>query len=196
MAGRATTPAVFLALAALAVTALAVVPAAPSALAYERQPELERVVAQLAGVQAEVRCPSSEEWVGDPIWGSGSDVSRGWAYTHMLKDYVVLHPLLCEAAARATDGDVPAAERAAGVLVLVHEANHVRRWRGRWSESKVECQAIRTFKRGARMLGASPTLANELLPYALALHLRMGARFREYADPKCRLPVWAPPFTP
>ena len=45
MTSRATTPAILLTLAALAVTALAVVPAAPSALAYERQPELERVVA-------------------------------------------------------------------------------------------------------------------------------------------------------
>lgn len=196
MTSRATTPAILLMLAALAVTALAVVPAAPSALAYERQPELERVVAQLAGVQAEVRCPSGEEWVVDPIWGSGADVARGWAYTHMLKDYVVLHPLLCAAAARASDADVPASERAAGVLVLVHEAYHVRRWSGRWSEGKTECQAIRTFRRGARMLGASPALANELLPYALALHLRMGARFKEYASPKCRLPVWSPPFAP
>ena len=151
-----TTPAILLTLAALAVAALAVVPAAPSALAYERQPALERVVAQLAGVPAEVRCPSSEEWVADPIWGSGSDVSRGWAYTNMVKDYVVLHPLLCAAAARATDGDVPAAERAAGVLVLVHEAYHARRWQSRWSEAKVECQAIRTFKRGARCSARPP----------------------------------------
>ena len=196
MTSRATTPAILLTLAALAVTALAIVPAAPSALAYERQPELERVVAQLAGVPAEVRCPASDEWVADPIWGSGGDVARGWAYTHMLKDYVVLNPLLCAAAAQATDGAVPPAERAAGVLVLVHEAYHVRRWSGRWSEGRAECQAIRTFKRGARMLGASPALANELLPYALALHLRMGARFKEYASPKCRLPVWSPPFAP
>lgn len=134
--------------------------------------------------------------MADPIWGSGPDVTRGWAYTHMLRDYVVVHPLLCAAAAHAADPDVPLAERAAGVLVVVHEAHDVRRWTGRWSEAKTECQAIRTLKRGARLLGASTALANDLLPYALALHLRMGARFAEYAAPKCRLPVGEPPFAP
>jgi hypothetical protein len=181
----------------LAVASLVVgVPGAPSAHAYERQQDLERVASRFAQRQAEVRCPSGEEWVADPIWGVDPTTPRGWAYTNMVKDYVVLHPRLCAAAAKMADADVPLAERAAAALVLVHEAFHVRRWSGRWSEAKVECRAIRNFKAGARFLGASNALANDLLPYALALHLRMGARFPEYADPKCRLPVWVPPFSP
>jgi hypothetical protein len=170
--------------------------AAPSAHAYERQGDLERVVSRLALREAEVRCPSGDEWVNDPIWGTDPVAPRGWAYTNMVRDYVVLHPLLCAAALRMADSQVPMAERAAAALVLVHEAYHVRSWAIRWNEAKVECQAIRNFKLGARLLGASPALANELLPFALALHLRMGARFPEYADPKCRLPVWVPPFSP
>jgi hypothetical protein len=180
-----------------ALTALvADVSGAPSARAYERHAELERVVARFALREAEVRCPSADEWVADPIWGPDPRVPRGWAYTNMVRDYVVLHPLLCAGALHVTDPEVSMAERAAAALVLLHEAYHVRRWSGRWSEGRVECQAIRNFKAAARALGASPTLANELLPYALALHLRMGARFPEYADRRCRLPVWAPPFAP
>ena len=67
------------------------------------------------------------------------------------------------------------------MLVLVHEAYHVRRWAGRWDEAKVERRAIREFKKAAVLLGASRELANELLPYALAVHLRMGALFRSTA---------------
>ena len=170
--------------------------AAPSAQRYERQAALERVVSRLALREAEVRCPTGDEWVNDPIWGTDPVAPRGWAYTNMVRDYVVVHPLLCAGALRMADPQVPMAERAAAALVLVHEAYHVRQWAIRWNEAKVECQAIRNFRAGARLLGASPQLANELLPFALALHLRMGARFPEYADRRCRLPVWVPPFSP
>ena len=113
----------------------------------------------------------------------------------MTKDYIVLHPALCAGARDSVQTDVPVWQRAAGVLVLVHEAYHVRRWAGRWNEAKVECRAIRDFKKAVVLLGGSRELANELLPSALAVHLRMGAVFPEYrAD--CRLPVWAPPFSP
>jgi hypothetical protein len=45
------------------------------------------------------------------------------------------------------------------------------------------------------VLGACQ-LANELLPYALAAHARMLRLFPEYRDAACKLPLWAPPFTP
>ena len=86
----------------------------------------------------------------------------------MTKDYIVLHPCALRGRARRVQLDVPAWQRAAGVLVLVHEAYHVRRWAGRWNEAKVECRAIREFKKAAVLLGASRELANELLPSALA----------------------------
>jgi hypothetical protein len=80
--------------------------------------------------------------------------------------------------------------------VLVHEAYHVRRWAGRWNEAKVECRAIRDFTKAVVLLGGSRELANELLPSALAAHLRMGAVFPEYRARECKLPVWTPPFSP
>ena len=166
---------------------------APRAAAYERPPELERVASILALRPAEVRCPSTDAWVSDPIWGGGA---RAWAYTSMLKDYIVLHPALCAGALAVSDSTVPTWQRAAGVLVLVHEAYHVRRWAGRWNEAKVECRAIREFTKAVVLLGGSRELANELLPSALAAHLRMGAVFPEYRAPNCKLPVWRPPFSP
>ena len=69
----------------------------------------------------------------------------------------------------------------------------MRLWPWRRNEAEVECHAIRHFKVGARLLGASPELANELLPYALAAHARMG---RLYRDDNCKVPLWAPPFSP
>jgi hypothetical protein len=178
---------------ALALVVASLAAPAPRAAAYERPAELERVASILASRQAEVRCPSMEGWIGDPIWGSES---RAWAYTSMTKDYIVLHPALCAGARAMSSTDVPLWQRAAGVLVLVHEAYHVRRWAGRWNEAKVECRAIRDFTKAVVLLGGSRELANELLPSALAAHLRMGAVFPEYRARECKLPVWTPPFSP
>jgi hypothetical protein len=67
---------------------------------------------------------------------------------------------------------------------------------GDGNESKVECHAIRHFSEGAELLGASPELANELLPLALAAHARMVALVPEYRDRRCKLPIWSLPMTP
>jgi hypothetical protein len=181
---------------ALALALVLALLAAPRASAYERPLGLERVASTLALREADVRCPSMGEWVGDPIWGSATPQRRGWAYTNMVKDYIVLHPALCAGALAVSDSTLPGWQRAAGVLVLVHEAQHVRRWPGRWDEAKVECRAIRDFTKAVVLLGASRELANELLPWALAVHLRMGALFPEYRERACRLPVWTPPLAP
>jgi hypothetical protein len=147
--------------------------AASPAPAYDRPLVLERVASFFALRPAEVRCPSPEEWASDPIWGTAPNPQRAWAYTDMVNEHIVLHPALCAGAGAVQDATVPAWQRAAGVLVLVHEAYHLRRWKWRRSEAKVECQAIRHFTTGAQLLGASPELANDLLPYALAAHARM-----------------------
>jgi hypothetical protein len=123
-------------------------------------------------------------------------VQRAWGYTDMADDYSVIQPLLCAGASGITDPAVPAWQRATGTLVLVHESYHLRRWPWRRSEAKVECQAIRHFRVAARMLGASPELANDLLPYALAARERMVRLYPNYRDPRCKLPLWALPMKP
>ncbi len=174
----------------------AVLAAASPASAYERPGELERVASIFALQDAEVRCPSNEEWIADPIWGTEPNPARAWGYTDMIDEYIVLHPALCAGALAVSDPALPSWQRATGVLVLVHEAYHLRRWSGRRNEGKVECQAIRHFTVGAERLGASPQLANDLLPYALAAHQRMVTLFPNYRDRNCKLPLWALPMSP
>jgi hypothetical protein len=169
--------------------------AAPAASAYQRPAELERVASLFALRDAEVRCPSNEEWIADPIWG-GPTSGRAWGYTDMIDEYIVLHPALCAGALAVSDSALPRWQRATGVLVLVHEAYHLRHWSGRRNEGKVECRAIRHFAMGAERLGASPELANDLLPYALAAHQRMVTLFPNYHDRGCKLPLWALPISP
>jgi hypothetical protein len=134
-----------------------------------------------------------DEWIADPIWGTGQ---RAWGYTNMLREYIALHPALCAGALAVADATVPAWQRGTGVLGLVHEAYHLRRWKWRRNEAKVECQALRHFITGARLLGASPELANDLLPHALAAHARMVRLFPDYYDRTCKLPLWALPMSP
>jgi hypothetical protein len=183
------------AVATLAVVVGALLAASPAA-AYDRPPLLEQVASRFANGPAEVRCPSTEEWIADPIWGTGPNPQRAWGYTNMLRDYIALHPALCAGALAVPEATVPAWQRATGVLVLVHEAYHLLRWQWRRAEAKVECQAIRHFTVGAQLLGASPQLANDLLAYALAAHARMVRVFPEYYDRTCKVPLWAPPISP
>jgi hypothetical protein len=170
--------------------------AASPASAYDRSPLLEGVAAYFAMHASEVRCPSLDEWVGDPIWGAAPNPARAWGYTDMIDEHIVLHPDLCAGALAVSDPGLPLWKRATGTLVLVHEAYHQRRWKWRRNEARVECQAIRHFVVGAQLLGASPELANELLPSALAAHARMVTLFPEYRDRRCKLPLWKLPMTP
>jgi hypothetical protein len=170
--------------------------AVQSAFAYVRPPLVEEVAAVFALRPVDVRCPTMEEWVSDPIWGNAPNPQRAWGYTDMINDFSVIQPLLCTGAAAVTDQALPAWQRAAGVLVLVHESYHLRHWRGRYSEAKVECQAIRHFRQGAELLGASADLTNDLLPYALAAHDRMVRLYPNYRDRACKLPLWTLPMQP
>jgi hypothetical protein len=180
----------------IAIAAIAAALSVHSAFAYNRLPLIEHVASTFALRSADVRCPTMEEWVSDPIWGTSPNPQRAWGYTDMVNDFSVIHPLLCAGATAVTDTAVPAWQRATGVLVLVHESYHLRHWSGRYSEAKVECQAIRHFRQGAELLGASPELANDLLPYGLAAHGRMVRLYPNYRDRACKLPLWTLPMQP
>ena len=183
-------------LAALAAVMPAALALAAPASAYDRPVLLERVASAFALRPAEVRCPSTVEWINDPIWGVGPNPQRAWGYTDMVHEYIVLHPTLCAGAAAISNSAVPAWERAVGALTLVHEAYHLRRWTYRRNEAQVECRAIQSFTQAAELLGAPPDIANDLLPYALAAHARMLKLFPEYRARRCRLPLWNLPMTP
>src|SRR5207249_1399423 len=106
----------------------------------------------------EIRCPSPAEWDAD--WAS----SFSWAYTNLRDEYAVLGPLVCEGALNVGTDEVPAWQQALGTLVLTHEAFHLRRWRFRRREGKVECQALVHFRDAAVRLGSTAAQADGLYP--------------------------------
>jgi hypothetical protein len=159
----------------------------PSASAYETPERLARVAHVYSLGVGEVRCASSAEWDAD--FAS----ALGWAYTNMRDEYAVLAPGVCAGVLNVGTANVPLWQQALGALVLTHEAFHLRRWRFRRNEGKVECQAIVHFKDAAQRLGASAAQAEDLYPYALALHAYQVRLFPAYKDPKCVIPPWVPP---
>jgi hypothetical protein len=172
----------------LSITALlAITAAVPVARAYETPQRLTDVAHVYSLGAGAVRCPSRAEWDAD--FAS----SFSWAYTNFRGDYAVLSPLVCEGALGVGSVTAPAWEQALGALVLTHEAFHLRRWRYRRDEGKVECQAIVHFRDAAQRLGATAAQAEDLYPYALALREYEVRLFPEYRDPACVIPPWAPP---
>jgi hypothetical protein len=163
---------------------------AAAAPAYEVPAPLVRVASEFALHEVDVHCPSSEEWAAD------AHAATAWSYANLRGDYVALHPTLCMGALNVGDPSVPAWVRAAGVLGLAHESFHLRPWRYRRDEGRVACQAIVHFRNAAQLLGATAELAEELLPYALALHWRTARLFPLYNDRTCRVPIWRPPELP
>ncbi len=162
---------------------------APDAPAYDTPARLTEVARVYSLGVGEVRCPSQPEWDSD--FAS----SFSWAYTNLRDDYSVLGPQVCEGALGVGSGAVPAWQQALGALVLAHEAFHLRHWRFRRNEGKVECQAMVYFKEAAQRLGATAAQAEDLYPYALALHRYKVRLFPQYRDPKCLIPPWAPPMS-
>ena len=167
---------------------LAAVPLAPAAPASDGVAKLTAVAEVYSLGVGEVRCPSRASWDGSFAASFSS------AYTNLRDDYAVLGPAVCEGALNVGNAEVPAWKQALGTLVLTHEAFHLRHWRHRKNEGKVECQALVFFRDAAQRLGATAAQADELYPYALALHAYKVRIFPEYRDPKCVIPPWAPPL--
>jgi hypothetical protein len=166
---------------------LAAVVLVAGAAAYDAPAKLTEVARVYSQGVGEVRCPSRAEWDAD--FAS----SFSWAYTNLRYDYTVLGPLVCEGALNVGTADVPAWQQALGTLVLTHESFHLRHWRFRRREGKVECQALVYFRDAAHRLGATAAQAEDLYPYALALHEYKARLFPQYRDPACVIPPWAPP---
>jgi hypothetical protein len=171
----------------LAVVAFAALAFAAGAAAYDRPARLNEVAGVYSLGIGEVRCPSEDGWNAD--FAS----SFGYAYTNMRADYAVLSPLVCAGALGVGSEAIPDWQEALGVLVLVHEAFHLRHWRWRRNEGKVECQAMVYFREAAERLGASPAHAYNLYAYAVALHAYKTSVFPQYRDRACRAPLWTPP---
>ena len=127
----------------------------PSATAYEVPSELNEV-AHVYSSERERSAARHAEW--DEDWAS----SFSWAYTNIRDDYTVLGPVVCAGALGVGRAEVPAWQQALGAMVLTHEAFHLRHWRFRRHEGKVECQALANFRDATRRLGATTAQAEAL----------------------------------
>jgi hypothetical protein len=143
-----------------------------------------------SGTPAQVRCPDSpEEWssdLGDPL-NPEETYGRTFTQTEVVEFRADLCPILDNlASSNAVDST-----KALAVLTLVHESYHVRHWRWRRNEAHVECQAIRHFRVGVRVLGGSQQLADQLFPLALYWHARITQNPGYYLA-TCAVPAYAP----
>jgi hypothetical protein len=174
-----------LAVVAVAFVALAL---AGAASGYDLPARLNEVAKVYSLGVGEIRCPTPAEWNDD--FGS----SRGDGYTNLRADYAVLSPEVCEGALGVGSAAIPDWQEALGVLVLTHESFHLRHWRWRRNEGKVECQALVYFREAAVRLGATPSHAHELYAYALGLHAYQVSLFPQYRDKSCRHSLWSRPL--
>jgi hypothetical protein len=65
---------------------------------------------------------------------------------------------------KSPERDVESALQFRGFLSV----SHLRHWRFRRNEGKVECQALANFRDAAQRLGATAAQVEDLYPYALA----------------------------
>jgi hypothetical protein len=181
---------------AILVLTLAVALLAPVAQGFIRSPQLKAVASVFAERPVSVRCYEADE--DDSPYGQGAwgYVTVPTAQTH----YEALDSRLCVGALNVNDPSLPVWQRSLGVLVLTHEAYHLRRWGASGDEGKVECKAIRHWHVAAHLLGASDATIDELWPWTLAVHYRLTDYIdpltgnRPYADPGCVVPpLWEPP---
>jgi hypothetical protein len=150
---------------------------------------LEPAASAIAGRHLTVLCYRHGE-PGDPLlWG-------GWAYVDLFRTTVNLSKEACEGALAIANRDmsVPLIEQAVGALSLTHESYHLNLslpLARRASEGQTECRAIKRVRQTMLELGASPGLADVLLPWALAAHFKKTTISRRYDWPGCRVPVFA-----
>jgi hypothetical protein len=174
-----------LATAALAATGR---PAAARPLA-SAEPQLASVASEIAGRPLTVVCYRHGE-LGDPLrWGA-------WAYVGLYSSTVNLSQEACDGALAIAEHDVgtPLIEQALGALSLTHESYHLDLdlpFARRASEGQTECRAIKRVRQTMLDLGATPALADTLLPWALAVHFKKTTLSRSYDWPGCQVPYFS-----
>jgi hypothetical protein len=159
-----------------------------TALTTEAQ-QLEPTASAVAGRPLTVLCYRFGE-PGDPLlWG-------GWGYVDLFRPIINLSKEACDGALAIVDHDVsvPLIEQALGALSLTHESYHLNLglpFARRASEAQTECRSIKRVRQTILELGASPELADAMLPWSIAAHFKKSTISRAYDWPGCRVPVFA-----
>jgi hypothetical protein len=162
-------------------------PAAARPLVGE-EPRLEPAASAIAGRPLTVLCYRHGE-PGDPLlWGA-------WGYVELFSSTINLSEEACDGALAIRDRAVstPLVEQALGALSLAHESFHLRLdlpFTRRASEGQTECRAVKRVRQTMLELGATPGVADELLPWALAVHFKKTTMSKAYDWPGCRVPIF------
>jgi hypothetical protein len=162
----------------LAVASACLLPAAASA-EYE-DAKLAEVASVFAMQPVTVECATADEdWT----------FAFAWGYVDLGVPVVHVDSYLCDAIVDVNSKKFGAKRKALAVLVLVHEAYHLREsWAGHASESETQCKAIRHVRYAAQFLGASYEFAMRLRDLAVGWHDSLGADHPEYSLAGCKAP--------
>jgi hypothetical protein len=167
-------------LAALIVWFCLAIPA--SAAAYTTPAQLGVVASRIAGQPVVVYCYDHGE-DGDPL------TNDAWGYVYLAIPVENMAEEVCDGALGIANNSQPRWEQALGALVISHESFHLNlSFKNRGNEGRTECRAIKHTRDTMLQLGASEERADELMPYALAIHYRIAARFPEYFYKPCNVP--------
>jgi len=165
---------------------------AASGSPYSSPASVNDVASWLALRPVTVRCLTPYETSIDPyiqVWGA-------LAYVHGTYDrkgrwrpfnYTVFEYGICEPLTAIQRGDrVTVRAAARSILVLTHEAGHLRGHRWASDEARTQCWAMRHFRYTAQRLGiTNPDDLRQLMSHALALHAGLPGQYHI----KCQLPT-------
>lgn len=149
-------------------------------------PRLNAVASTIAGHPVTVGCYAPDEF--------GSPASMGaWGYVYIGGDYEFMDEQVCQGALAIVTHDprVPWWRQAVGALVLTHESFHLSLTApDPGNEARTECRAVNNAGQTIRKLGGNDLLVGVLMPYVLAVHWRVAARYRAYYMEGCKGPWW------
>jgi hypothetical protein len=151
-------------------------------------PSLDSLASYWAQRPIKIDCP--EDWTDDP------EAQGTWGYTFLFSDEARVDPMLCDAALAVNQdkvGTTPDWQIALSVLVITHEALHLRNWKWNADEGRVECKAIRSWPESFLMLSNWNLPAfRQAMPYALAEHYQLAAMVPKYNLKGCKIGWWPP----
>jgi hypothetical protein len=165
----------------LTVAAACLLPAAASAQ-YE-DAKLGEVASVFAMTPVSVVCATAAE---DPWHGFA------WGYVQLGVPVVHVDAYLCDAIVDVNSRRFGVRRKALAVMVLVHEAYHLRAWGGAGSEAETQCAAIRHVRYAAQFLGAPYMFAMRLRDLAVDWHDQLTGQHGEYHMPDCKVPRAVP----
>lgn len=148
--------------------------------------ELNAEASKIAGTPLEVRCWTTD--ADDP-----DDMPGAWGYVFIFDTTVYLSPKACAGALALVRGTMaPLWQLGLGALVLTHESYHLKAslpFYRRVNEAQTECRAVKRVPLTLLSLGATPALADAILPWSLAEHYRVST-IEGYNYPSCAVPVF------